>query len=165
MGGQEQCPQRPKCKREKILLSEYSDQRTAKYLSKQTYCLKPWVPWAAFLRQISMSHGQARWSVCAMPHIQAPPKNRNCHSKKTKNPIYPTHAENVGANRLDISSTSISRRNIHNPFRIKHNALLLLDVKYKQCKTVGWSNADDSNDEILMVTKNRFLSKHMQDWV
>ena len=41
----------------------------------------------------------------------------------------------------------------------------MLDVEYKQCILVGWINADNSDDEILVVTENRVLSKRIKDWV
>ena len=55
------------------------------YLTKKTYCLQPWAPWAAFLSQMTKTHGHPRYwresHVCgSMPHIQAPPFNKNGQS-------------------------------------------------------------------------------------
>ena len=96
------------------------------------------------------------------------------HPLKQKWPIkhipistYPTNAEKIGANSLDASSTSRCRQHVQTPIRVKHNALLWLDEKNEQCEqlALGHINLGDSNDEILMVTENRVLSKRMQDWV
>ena len=55
------------------------------YLTKKTYCLQTWAPWAAFLSQMTKTHAHPRYwresHVCgSMPHIQAPPFNKNGHS-------------------------------------------------------------------------------------
>ena len=73
--------------------------------------------------------------------------------------MYPTTAQNTGANKWNFVPTRFSRWHIQTPIRIKDNTLLLLDIKYEHRKgmVLGWISVDNSDDEIVAVTDNRVL--------
>ena len=120
---------------------------------------------------MTKTHGHPRYwresHVCgSMPHIQAPPFNKNGQS----NIFQSQHTRQMP--RRSVRICWMLPRRVGAVGMFKHqsgsNTTHSFDLMKKTSNANNWLghiNLGDSNDEILMVTENRVLSKRIKDWV